>query len=129
MPRQYGGKPVLIDGKPDRQEDPVITRTSDNNYHRRIDFYDEDGNVYAQDKYQWRAVARKAESPLSDPGVQLTLNIEADVEEPIVWMDSRNPSKDPLANAWMPWQPCLGGEWHRHRRCIVTRPKHDAARW
>ena len=25
------GEPVLIDGKVDRQEDPVITRTSDNN--------------------------------------------------------------------------------------------------
>ena len=46
------GSPVLIDGKPDRQEDPVITRTSDNNYIIAwIGFYDgQDGNVYAQKK-------------------------------------------------------------------------------
>jgi hypothetical protein len=43
-------EPVLIDGKPDRQEDPVITRTSDNNYIIAwIDFSNDlDGNVYAQ---------------------------------------------------------------------------------
>ena len=41
------GEPLLIDGKIDRQEDPVITRTSDNNYIIAwIDFSDDlDGNV------------------------------------------------------------------------------------
>ncbi|HQJ96624.1 MAG TPA: hypothetical protein PLN17_05840, partial [Candidatus Cloacimonas sp.] len=44
------GEPILIDGKLDRQEDPVITRTSDNNYVIAwVDFSaDLDGDIYAQ---------------------------------------------------------------------------------
>lgn len=94
------GSPVLIDGKPDRQEDPVITRTSDNNYIIAwIDFYDDqDGNVYAQKiNTNGELLWQEGGKPVClVPGVQLTLNIEADNAGGayIVWMDSRNPSKD-----------------------------------
>ena len=94
------GDPLLVDGKPDRQEDPVITRTSDNNFIIAwIDFSDDlDGNVYAQKvtpagDLLWQAGGKPV---CVAPEVQISLNIEPDLNGGayIVWSDSRNPSKD-----------------------------------
>ena len=94
------GSPVLVDGKPDRQEDPVITRTSDNNYIIAwIDFSDDlDGNVYAQKlnnngELLWQPGGKPV---CAIPSMQLGLNMEADDDGGafIIWGDSRNPSKD-----------------------------------
>lgn len=94
------GEPLLIDGKIDRQEDPVITRTSDNNYIIAwIDFSDDlDGNVYAQKinnagQLLWPAGGKPI---CTRPGIQISLNMEADNDGGafILWVDSRNPSKD-----------------------------------
>lgn len=94
------GSPLLVDGKPDRQEDPVITRTSDNNYIIAwIDFSDDlDGNVYAQKvsnagQLMWQTGGVPVCTYF---GVQIGLNIEPDNAGGafIVWGDSRNPSKD-----------------------------------
>lgn len=94
------GSPKLIDDKPDRQEDPVITRTSDNNYIIAwIDFSNDlNGNVYAQKindngDLLW-PVGGKPICVL--PSIQLGLNMEADNAGGalIIWGDSRNPSKD-----------------------------------
>ena len=92
--------PVLIDGKPDRQEDPVITRTSDDNYIIAwIDFSNDlDGNVYAQKinnngELLWPAGGKPV---CVYAEIQIGLNMEADDNGGafIVWGDSRNPSKD-----------------------------------
>lgn len=94
------GDPVLIDGKADRQEDPVITKTSDGNYIIAwIDFFDDpDGNVYAQKinnqgQLLWPAGGKPV---CTTYGVQIGLNMEADNAGGafIIWGDSRNPSKD-----------------------------------
>lgn len=94
------GDPVLIDGKPDRQEDPVITMTSDNNFIIAwIDFSDDlDGNVYAQKitpsgQLLWQAGGKPVCTAVE---VQIALNMEPDDAGGayIVWSDSRNPSKD-----------------------------------
>ncbi len=94
------GDPLLVDGKPDRQEDPVITRTSDNHFIIAwIDFSDDpDGNVYAQKittqgQLLWPAGGRPVCTAF---GVQISLNIEPDNSGGayIIWSDSRNPSKD-----------------------------------
>ncbi|MCB5247272.1 MAG: FlgD immunoglobulin-like domain containing protein [Candidatus Cloacimonetes bacterium] len=94
------GDPVLIDGKPDRQEDPVITRTSDNNFIIAwIDFSDDlDGNVYAQKidpngQLLWPEGGKPVCTAVE---VQIALNMEADSAGGafIIWSDSRNPSKD-----------------------------------
>ncbi|MDY0218241.1 MAG: FlgD immunoglobulin-like domain containing protein [Candidatus Cloacimonas acidaminovorans] len=94
------GEPVLIDGKPDRQEDPVITRTSDNNYVIAwIDFSaDLDGNVYAQKiDGEGNLLWQEGGVPVCTlVGMQIALNMEPDNEGGvyIIWVDSRNPSKD-----------------------------------
>ena len=94
------GEPVLIDGKPDRQEDPTITRTSDNHYIIAwIDFFDDpDGSVYAQKiNAQGELLWQDGGVPVCVvPGVQLAINMEADEDGGafLVWMDDRNPSKD-----------------------------------
>jgi hypothetical protein len=94
------GEPLLVDGKPDRQEDPVITRTSDNQFIIAwIDFSDDpDGNVYAQKvnaqgQLQWPAGGKPV---CTTVGVQISLNMEADAAGGayIIWTDSRNPSRD-----------------------------------
>ncbi|MDY0325268.1 MAG: FlgD immunoglobulin-like domain containing protein [Candidatus Cloacimonadaceae bacterium] len=94
------GDPVLIDGKPDRQEDPVITRTSDNNYIIAwIDFsQDLDGDVFAQKintngELLWPAGGKPV---CVGNGLQLGINMEADPNGGafIVWGDGRNPSND-----------------------------------
>lgn len=94
------GEPLLVDGKPDRQEDPVITRTSDDNFIIAwIDFSDDyDGNVYAQ------KVSSSGTLMWQTGGVpvcvyariQISLNIEPDNAGGayIVWEDNRNPGKD-----------------------------------
>lgn len=93
-------EPVLIDGKPDRQEDPVITRTSDNNYIIAwIDFSNDlDGNVYAQKiDGNGQRMWQDGGVPVCDFfAIQIGLNIEPDADGGayIVWGDSRNPSKD-----------------------------------
>jgi hypothetical protein len=94
------GQPLLVDGKPDRQEDPVITRTSDNNFIIAwIDFSnDPDGSVFAQ-KVNSNGVLMwptGGVSLCSYPGIQISLNIEPDNAGGayIVWEDSRNPGKD-----------------------------------
>lgn len=94
------GEPVLIDGKPDRQEDPTITRTSDNHYVIAwIDFSDDlDGNVYAQKiNAQGQLLWQEGGVPVcTAPAVQLSINMEPDENGGVfmVWMDDRNPSKD-----------------------------------
>ena len=94
------GDPVLIDGKPDRQEDPTITRTTDNHYVIAwIDFSDDpDGSVYAQKiNAQGELLWQEGGIPVCVvPGVQLSINMEADDNGGVfmVWMDDRNPSKD-----------------------------------
>ncbi|HPL51928.1 MAG TPA: FlgD immunoglobulin-like domain containing protein [Candidatus Cloacimonas acidaminovorans] len=94
------GEPVLIDGKPDRQEDPVITRTSDNNYVIAwIDFSaDLDGDVYAQKiDGEGNLLWQEGGVPVCTlAGMQIALNMEPDNEGGvyIIWVDSRNPSKD-----------------------------------
>jgi len=94
------GDPVLIDGKPDRQEDPVITRTSDNNYIIAwIDFSEDlDGDVYAQKinangELMWQEGGKPV---CVGNSMQLGINMEADNDGGafIIWGDSRNPSKD-----------------------------------
>lgn len=94
------GAPLLVDGKPDRQEDPVITRTSDDNFIIAwIDFSNDlDGNVYAQKvspsgQLLWQ-IGGKPVCTASQ--VQIALNIEPDNAGGayIIWSDSRNPSKD-----------------------------------
>ena len=94
------GEPVLIDGKPDRQEDPVITRTNDNNYVIAwIDFSaDLDGDVYAQKiNAEGNLLWQEGGLPVCTlAGMQISLNMEPDNEGGvyIIWVDSRNPSKD-----------------------------------
>lgn len=94
------GQPLLVDGKPDRQEDPVITRTSDGNYIIAwIDFSDDlDGNVYAQKiSESGQLLWPDGGKPVcAIPSMQLGLNMEADENGGafVVWGDSRNPSKD-----------------------------------
>ncbi|HPI42896.1 MAG TPA: FlgD immunoglobulin-like domain containing protein [Candidatus Cloacimonas acidaminovorans] len=94
------GEPVLIDGKPDRQEDPVITRTNDNNYVIAwIDFSaDLDGDVYAQKiDGEGNLLWQEGGVPVCTlVGMQIALNMEPDNEGGvyIIWVDSRNPSKD-----------------------------------
>ncbi|MCB5272000.1 MAG: T9SS type A sorting domain-containing protein [Candidatus Cloacimonetes bacterium] len=94
------GDPVLIDGKPDRQEDPVITRTSDNNFIIAwIDFsQDLDGDVFAQKintngELLWPVGGKPV---CVGNGLQLGINMEADENGGafIVWGDGRNPSND-----------------------------------
>lgn len=94
------GQPLLVDGKPDRQEDPVITKTSDNNFIIAwIDFSnDPDGSVFAQKvntngTLMWQT---GGVSLCSYPGIQISLNIEPDNSGGayVVWEDSRNPGKD-----------------------------------
>jgi len=93
-------EPVLIDGKPDRQEDPVITQTTDGNYIIAwIDFYDDlDGNVYAQKiNDMGQLLWQEGGKPVCTyPGIQVGLNMENDPNGGalIIWGDSRNPSKD-----------------------------------
>jgi len=94
------GEPILIDGKSDRQEDPVITRTSDNNYVIAwIDFsLDLDGDVFAQKiDGQGNLLWQEGGIPVCTLwGMQISLNMEPDNEGGvyIVWVDSRHPSKD-----------------------------------
>ncbi len=94
------GDPVLIDGKPDRQEDPVITMTSNGDFIIAwIDFsFDPDGDVYAQKiNTDGQLLWPEGGKPVcTTPGMQIGLNLEADLEGGafIVWSDSRNPSKD-----------------------------------
>jgi hypothetical protein len=94
------GQPLLVDGKIDRQEDPVITKTSDGNVIIAwIDFSNDlDGNVYAQKvNMAGQLLWQDGGVPLCVyPGIQISLNIEPDNEGGayIVWEDSRNPSKD-----------------------------------
>lgn len=94
------GDPVLIDGKPDRQEDPVITRTSDNHFIIAwIDFSaDLDGDVYAQKintmgQLLWQAGGKPV---CVGNGMQLGINMEADSDGGafLIWGDGRNPSQD-----------------------------------
>ncbi len=94
------GQPLLVDGKIDRQEDPVITRTSDGNFIIAwIDFSDDvDGNVYAQKiNTDGQLLWQTGGAPVCVyPEIQISLNIEPDNAGGayIVWEDSRNPGKD-----------------------------------
>jgi hypothetical protein len=94
------GQPLLVDGKIDRQEDPVVTRTSDDNFIISwIDFSDDlDGNVYAQKVSQSGTLLWQTGGvPVCVyPGIQIALNIEPDNSGGayIIWEDSRNPGKD-----------------------------------
>jgi len=94
------GEPLLVDGKPDRQEDPVIVKTSDGNFIIAwIEFdFDQDGDVYAQKiNTQGQLLWQQGGKPVCTlVGGQISLNIEPDNAGGayIVWEDSRNPSKD-----------------------------------
>ena len=94
------GEPLLVDGKIDRQEDPVITKTSDDNFVIAwIDFSDDlDGNVYAQKvSSSGTLMWQTGGVPICVfPGIQISLNIEPDDTGGayIIWEDSRNPGKD-----------------------------------
>ena len=94
------GSPLLVDGKPDRQEDPVITKTSDGNFIIAwIEFlYDQDGDVYAQKiNHNGDLLWQEGGMPVCTlVGGQISLNIEPDATGGayIVWEDSRNPGKD-----------------------------------
>jgi len=94
------GAPLMIDGKPDRQEDPVITETSDGNYIIAwIEFsFEIEGDVFAQKiNNAGQLLWQTGGVPISTyPGVQIALNIEPDATGGayIVWVDSRNPGKD-----------------------------------
>lgn len=94
------GEPLLVDGKIDRQEDPVITKTSDDNFIISwIDFSDDlDGNVYAQKVSSAGSLMWQTGGvPICVyPGIQISLNIEPDNSGGayIIWEDSRNPGKD-----------------------------------
>jgi hypothetical protein len=96
----WGNEPTIIDNKIDRQEDPVIIRTSDDGFVIAwIDFsLDQDGDVFAQ------KISSSGEILWQEGGVpvctfqdiQISLNI---VENSvggayILWKDSRNPSID-----------------------------------
>jgi len=93
-------QPVLIDGKIDRQEDPVITKTSDDNFIIAwIDFSnDVDGNIYAQKiNNAGQLLWQTGGVPVCVyAGIQISLNIEPDNAGGayLVWEDSRNPGKD-----------------------------------
>jgi len=94
------GNPVLVDGKVDRQEDPVITRTSDNNYIVAwVDFsQDHDGDIFAQKiSDQGQVMWQTGGIPVcTATDIQISINMEADNNGGafILWVDSRNPSKD-----------------------------------
>lgn len=100
MGNSVWGDPIQIDGKPDRQEDPVITKTTDGNFIIAwIDFSDDlDGNVYAQKiNTQGQLLWPVGGVPVCVyPGIQISLNIEPDNDGGayIVWEESRNPGKD-----------------------------------
>lgn len=90
------GDPVLIDGKDDRQEDPVITKTSDGNFIIAwIDFFaDADGDVYAQKiNSDGELLWQEGGKPVCTyPNEQISLNIEADNDGGafLLWADKRN---------------------------------------
>jgi hypothetical protein len=94
------GDPLLVDGKIDRQEDPVITKAADGNFVIAwIDFSDDlDGNVYAQKvSSSGQLLWQTGGVPVCVyPGIQISLNIEPDNTGGayIIWEDSRNPGKD-----------------------------------
>ena len=97
------GEPLLVDGKIDRQEDPVIARTTDGNYIIAwIEFaFDLDGDVYAQKiNDDGDLLWEEGGVPVCTyPGIQIGLNMEPDMDGGafIIWGDSRNPSKDLFA--------------------------------
>lgn len=94
------GEPLLVDGKPDRQEDPVICKTTDGNFIIAwIDFSDDlDGNVYAQKiSSQGQRMWQEGGVPVCTASqIQIGLNMEPDGDGGayVIWGDSRNPSKD-----------------------------------
>lgn len=96
----WGEEPLLVDGKEDRQEDPVIIKTSDGNYIIAwIDFsLDQDGDVFAQKiNNSGELLWQEGGVPVcTSHAVQISLNIvENDVGGAyILWRDSRNPSVD-----------------------------------
>ena len=98
---EWGQEPTIIDNKIDRQEDPVIIKTSDGDFVIAwVDFsLDQDGDVFAQ------KVSNETGDLLWDEGgvpvctyqdIQISLNIvENNVGGAyILWRDSRNPSTD-----------------------------------
>ncbi len=97
----WGNEPTIIDNKIDRQEDPVIIKTSDGNFVIAwIDFsQDQDGDVYAQkvDTSNGDLLWQEGGVPVCTfQDIQISLNI---VENNIggafiLWRDSRNPSVD-----------------------------------
>lgn len=96
----WSAEPTLIDGKADRQEDPVIIKTSDGNYIIAwIDFsLDQDGDVFAQKiSDTGQLLWQEGGVPVcTTHNVQISLNIvENNVGGAyILWRDERNPSVD-----------------------------------
>ncbi|MDD2331754.1 MAG: FlgD immunoglobulin-like domain containing protein [Candidatus Cloacimonetes bacterium] len=94
------GDPLIVDQKADRQEDPVITRTSDGDFIIAwIEYlYDQNGDVFAQKvspsgQLMWQVGGMPV---CTLPSNQISLNIEPDNAGGayIIWEDSRNPGKD-----------------------------------
>jgi hypothetical protein len=92
--------PILVDGKPNRQEDPVVIQSTDGNYIVAwVDFSsDPDGDVYAQ------KLDPNGNLLWQEGGVPLCLNEENQISLNMVpdnnggafvlWVDSRNYNKD-----------------------------------
>jgi len=97
---EWGTEPTIIDNKIDRQEDPVIIKTSDGNFVIAwIDFsLDHDGDVYAQKiSNDGDLLWQEGGVPVCEyQDIQISLNIvENNVGGAyILWRDSRNPSID-----------------------------------
>ncbi len=97
----WGETPTIIDNKIDRQEDPVIIKTSDGNFVIAwIDFsLDQDGDVFAQKVDNTSGDLLWQEGGVevcTFQDIQISLNIvENNVGGAyILWRDSRNPSVD-----------------------------------
>ncbi len=89
------GDPVLIDDKHDRQEDPVITKTTNGDFIIAwVDFStDADGDIYAQKiNNAGELLWQEGGKPVCvNPGEQIGLNMEADNDGGafILWADRR----------------------------------------
>lgn len=96
----WGENGLLVDSKPDRQEDPVIIGTTDNcAIIAWVDFSDDpDGNIYAQ-KINAQGVKQWAEGGVvlcNAQKIQISLNIVPDNAGGayVIWNDQRSIGKD-----------------------------------
>ncbi len=89
---------LLVDGKPDRQEDPVVIKTSDGYaIIAWVDFFDDtiDGDIYAQKISPAGELMWETSIPLTlAEDIQISLNIVPNEEGGayIIWLDQRSGS-------------------------------------